>query len=332
MNRTSSHAVARRRRAGVRGLTCSARSSGCRCSRLHGEVDDVAFTRCGQVAAPEGAQRPHCAARAVAAGACARHQSARGSARGRLHGTRRRSAIAHGCGAAGGQKPGLVLLLGGLGDDVGAASANLAALSALRVPTVFIAGGADRAAGDRGGLRLARCGCGELLLHGSGLRELRIGKERFAVVSGSPLGRYALDDEACGFAADRLGRGARGARCRAASLAAHLAAVAGLPRRAGVISNAAGVDVGSPELFALAQALSAQGGLFAYPETQAGMVVRDEKPRSRSRSWCRASAGPARRALMAVGLQAQFACWCSAPMGLLQHLDRQGFGATFAAL
>ena len=37
-----------------------------------------------------------------------------------------------------------MIYLGGLGDTLETASANLTALSALRVPTLFIPGGADR--------------------------------------------------------------------------------------------------------------------------------------------------------------------------------------------
>lgn len=249
--------------------------SGCRCSRLAGEADDVAFTRCGQVAAPK--ERSVRTAQlelslqervvAIKAPAGLRVAAFTGPVGAPLS----RTDVA----LLAAQKAGLILLLGGLGDDVGAASANLAALSALRVPTVFIAGGADRLPVIEEAFDSLDADSGELLLHGSGLRELRIGKERFAVVSGSPLGRYALDAEACGFALSDLDEvrqavaaGGKSGRTQLLSWAA--------PSGWG-ISNAAGLDVGSPELFALAQAISAQGGLFAYPETQAGMVVRDEK-------------------------------------------------------
>jgi hypothetical protein len=173
----------------------------------------------------------------------------------------------------------LLLFLGGLGDDVAAASANLAGVAALRVPTVFVAGGSDRVPVIEEAFASLPADAAELMLHGSGLRELRLGNERFAVVAGSPLGRYALDDQACGFSVDDLndvreaitGSAEGAVRSKRVSLLAW-----GAPSGWG-LSHASGVDVGSPELFALAQAISAQGGLFAYPEIRAGEALRDKR-------------------------------------------------------
>ena len=170
-------------------------------------------------------------------------------------------------------KPGFVLFLGGLGDDVPSASANLAGLAALRVPVLFVGGGSDRLPVIEEAFGSLPDDAAELLLHGSGLREVRFGNERFAVVAGSPLGRYALDESACGFTLDDLGdvrealEGAKAKRQRISLLSW------GAPSGWG-LSHAAGVDVGSPELFALGQSLSAQGGVFAYPEVRAGETVR----------------------------------------------------------
>jgi hypothetical protein len=172
-------------------------------------------------------------------------------------------------------RAGLVLLLGGLGDDLAAASANLSALATLRVPVLFLAGGADRLPVIEEAFAALPEPSRDLLVHASGLRELRIGQDRFALVAGAPLGRYAIDAQACGFSLDDLddvraafAGGAKGARSWLLSW--------GAPSGWG-ISSAAGSDVGSPELFALSQALGVRGGVFAYPETQAGLTLRDEK-------------------------------------------------------
>lgn len=170
-------------------------------------------------------------------------------------------------------KPGLVLFLGGLGDDVASASANLAGLAALRVPTLFVAGGSDRLPVIEEAFSNLPDDAAELMLQGSGLREVRFDNQRFAVIAGSPLGRYALDDSACGFTVDDLSEvreafeDAKAKRQRISLLSW------GAPSGWG-LSHAAGVDVGSPELFALGQTLSAQGGVFAYPEVRAGEAVR----------------------------------------------------------
>ena len=46
----------------------------------------------------------------------------------------------------------------------------------------------------------------EFVIHGSGLRELRIGKERFAVLPGAAMGRYARDERQLRLRAGRPGR------------------------------------------------------------------------------------------------------------------------------
>jgi len=256
------------------GLLSSA-LAGCRCSRLTGEADDLAFTRCAQVAPPKernlrtaqlelSVQDRVLSIKAPVGLRVAAFTGPVGTplARGDV------SLLAA-------QKPGLIFLLGGIGDDVGAASANLAALSALRVPTLFIAGGADRLPVIEEAFDSLDTDTGELMMHASGLREVRLGKERLAVVSGSPLGRYAVDADACGFGQadlDELREAFSGASRSGRTWLLSWGAPSGWG-----ISSAAGAEVGSPELFALAQALSAQGGLFAYPETQVGMAVRDAK-------------------------------------------------------
>jgi hypothetical protein len=105
---------------------------------------------------------------------------------------------------------------------------------------------------------------------------MHLGSAHFAVISGSPRGRYAIDDGACGFTVDDLTE-VREALEQAKAKRQPVSLLSwGAPSGWGV-SHASGVDVGSPELFGLGQALSAQGGVFAYPEVRAGEVVRDGK-------------------------------------------------------
>lgn len=178
-------------------------------------------------------------------------------------------------------KAGLFLYLGGLGDDATSASANLASLSALRVPTLFIAGGSDRMSLVEKAFSELPADAAEHLIQGSGLRELRLGSERFAIVSGSPLGRYAVDEQACGFTVEDIAdvreafSDAKGRRQRVWLLSW------GAPSGWG-LTHTAGVDVGSPELFALGEALAAQGGVFAYPEVRAGESVSGRQGRKLS--------------------------------------------------
>lgn len=241
---------------------------------MSGEVDELSFTRCSQAPAPKertvrGAQLELITeARTLTVKAKPGLRIALFT--GPVGGSLSRPDLA----LLSSKKPGFIIYLGGLGDDVGAASANLAALSALRVPTLFIAGGADRLPVIDEAFESLDSETEQLVMHGSGLRTIRIGSERLAVVSGSPLGRYALDGDACGFGLNDLDE-VREAVSSEKSTRTWLLSWAA-PSGWG-LSHAAGADVGSPELFALGQAISAQGGFFAYPETQVGSVIRDKK-------------------------------------------------------
>jgi hypothetical protein len=90
----------------------------------------------------------------------------------------------------------LAIWLGGLGDTAELASANLTRVAARRIPTVFIAGGADR-------LEIMEKAFEALpddvpIVQGSGLRALRVGERHFLIAAGAPNGRYAIDEQGCG--------------------------------------------------------------------------------------------------------------------------------------
>jgi hypothetical protein len=168
----------------------------------------------------------------------------------------------------------LLLWLGGLGAEEASAAANLAALGALSVPTVFIPGGADRWPIVEAAFEGLADGARQHMINGSGLRELVFGGDRFAVLPGSAQGRYAVDEQACGFDAadlrelrDSVG-GADAARYWLLTWSA--------PRGWGITVGLGSLDVGSEDLAELATTLQARGGLFAYPETQTAIAVYSE--------------------------------------------------------
>jgi hypothetical protein len=245
---------------------------GCSCSRLHGEVDDLEFTRCAQIEAPaEGSYTLDKDLKVEVRDRVARvssdHELKIAAFTGPVEGPLSRADVA----ALAAAQASVILYLGGLGDSVEAATASLQALAPLSRPVLFIAGGADR-------LPVVEAAFDELgdvpkshLLNASGLRLLEIGAERFAIVAGAPLGRYALDEDACGFTQEDLDdvRDAvpdRKGRTWLLSWAA--------PAGFGVTRGHGGREAGSPELAALAKAIGARGGLFAYPEVQAGTPAR----------------------------------------------------------
>jgi hypothetical protein len=180
--------------------------------------------------------------------------------------------------------PALALMLGGLGDDDAQAGQNLLRLAALHIPTVFIPGGADR----RGVVDAAFAALPEAqrdwVLDGSGLRELRVGDQRLVIAAGAALGRYALDEQACGLAPDdfssiQAALAAEPAR-RTYLLSWHAASGFGVSDGFGGAS-----DLGSPDLMALGRALGASGGLFAFPEPSG-------KAASDARAWVVPRLGP----------------------------------------
>lgn len=164
----------------------------------------------------------------------------------------------------------LALYLGGLGDSDAIALQNLTRLAALRLPTLFVAGGADRASIVRGAFEALDEPARAYVLHASGLREVRIGAQRFVVVAGAALGRYARDDQACGFSEDdltQIGQALRaGGPERPWLLSWHA------PAGRGVATGDGGIDVGSPEL---AAAFEVAGAISAFPEVAAARPSRD---------------------------------------------------------
>lgn len=242
---------------------------GCRCGSLEAEVDGQKFVRCAQAAPPRE--------RSVQRGVFTFHAEERTL---RIDGPRP-LVVAAFTGPVDGAfasadmallasvKADLALYLGGLGASANIAGENLAKLAALGLPTVFIAGGADRLEVVEEAFGALDERARDLLWHASGVRDLRLGDDRFVIVPGAPLGRYAVDDGACGFTLGDLAdiqKAATGATSARTWLLGWYA-----PAGFGVSEGFAGVEVGDADLRALSLALAAKGGVFAYPEGRADM-------------------------------------------------------------
>jgi hypothetical protein len=254
----------------LRGLLLASLTMlGCRCSSLAGEHAGQHFTRCAQVDPP--------AARAGRVGPLQLRVEARVLTIEAALPLR----IAAFAGPVGAllerrdlellrrARPGLVLYLGGLGDSPAIAHKNLTNLAALHVPTLFVAGGEDRWPVVESAFAALSDAEREYVLSASGLREVRIGMDRLVVVAGSAFGRYALDEQGCGFGADDLEDIQAAASEYEGSARTWLLSWQA-PAGHGVSEGRAGTELGSPDLRAMATALLAKGGLFAYPEVQAG--------------------------------------------------------------
>jgi hypothetical protein len=244
---------------------------GCSCSRLDGEVDDLEFTRCGQAEPAGEGGFTHAGMRLEVRDREATLSLEQPAVLGVFTGPIERPLGRDDIAMLSRSGAKLFLMLGGLGDGPEAARASLEGLATLDRPVFFVAGGADRLEVVHDAFESVRdalpAGAGERLVDLSALRVLRIGRARFGIVAGAPLGRYALDEDGCGFVPDDLDE------VREALLAdkgpTWLLSWAA-PADHGVTRGHGGVEAGSMELAELAKAVGARGGLFAYPEVQAG--------------------------------------------------------------
>ncbi len=157
------------------------------------------------------------------------------------------------------------MVLGGLRDEASAQALREAAGERL----VFVLPGGDDDLGVLDDLLDAEDGWVDL----RGVRELRLEHGTFVVLPGAPDGRYALGDGRCGWDDEDLERfrgvgAAPGPRWWLSWAA---------PRGTGPYApdlGFAGIHVGDRRLTALGEAEGVSGGIFAWPETQAGVVGR----------------------------------------------------------
>lgn len=170
-----------------------------------------------------------------------------------------------------GPAPDLALLIGGVGDELAAATDTLTLLSALPFPTLVLPGGRDplealKDAWD--GLSAAQRTRIWLL---AGHHLLQLGEHQFVLVAGAEDGRYALQEDVCGFDANSLQHLMGSLAAPAPSGGRWLlswTAPAGKETPA-VARTPAGLEVGSSTLAGFAANIHAQGGLFAWPAVRA---------------------------------------------------------------
>jgi hypothetical protein len=160
----------------------------------------------------------------------------------------------------------LVLMLGGLGDNEAAAQANAHALAQLGRLVLWVAGGRDRPGLIRAAL--APLGDQANIIDASALARIRIANNTLVPIAGADQGRYALDDDACGFAPADLDAAIK-----------ELGSPQGAERRwlvswqapadrgavPGPAHSETGVDLGSELLARFAERIGALGAVSAWP-------------------------------------------------------------------
>ncbi|HEY8429934.1 MAG TPA: hypothetical protein VIL20_16240 [Sandaracinaceae bacterium] len=172
------------------------------------------------------------------------------------------------------RRPHLAVLVGGAGGTEAEVSRTLSSLAALGAPVLVVAGGDDRRD------LLARAFAGlegeakDRVTHASALRSIRVGPIELVPLAGAPEGRYALTNDACGFARadvealiEAAGAPNEGVRRYLLSWAA--------PRGAGAASlGVASVEAGSPLVAEAQEGARADGAIFAWPAEAAGRLQR----------------------------------------------------------
>lgn len=177
------------------------------------------------------------------------------------------------------EKADLLLVLGGLGLDTGAAKQHLARIASVGPPVLFLAGGRDSAEA----IREARQGLSAQqqanFIDLTPFRHIRAPGYRLTLVAGSENGRMAIHDSACGFVPEDLERIEDGSE-HAAGI--HRVLVSWeIPARSPVAFSPAG-DVGAAALGELRDAFAPQVGLHAWPDLH---VMRPQSAERKAVSW-----------------------------------------------
>jgi hypothetical protein len=172
--------------------------------------------------------------------------------------------------AAAGSGADLFIMLGGLGGDDAAASATAAALGKLPRPLIFVAGGRDSLA--RVHSAISALPANAAVIDATSLREVRIGTHSLIPIAGAEDGRYAVNDDGCGFGLADLK--ARAAQLGKAAGPRWLLAWNAPASFAGAESTAEarGIELGSPTLAEFARRIGVAGGLYAWPQAQLGLA------------------------------------------------------------
>jgi hypothetical protein len=167
-------------------------------------------------------------------------------------------------------EPDLIVVLGGLGEREASVETNARALAKLGRLVVFVAGGRDRSSVIRPAL--AALGHDSNLVDATTLHRISIENNTFIPVAGADQGRYAIDEDACGFAGTDL-----------EALSKDLGTAQGGERRwllswnapadsdssSGPVHTETGVDIGSDLLGTFRERVGALGVLSAWPVARA---------------------------------------------------------------
>ena len=160
----------------------------------------------------------------------------------------------------------LLVMLGGLGETQAMAESNAKALAALNRPILLLLGGRDSWRVSQSALETL--GESSSIINATALRRVVIANNTLIPVAGAERGRYALDEQSCGFAGKDLD-----------AITKELGTPAAFERRwliswqaaagRGVLPSAArsetGVELGSVELGRFAQRVGVLGALCAWP-------------------------------------------------------------------
>jgi hypothetical protein len=169
-----------------------------------------------------------------------------------------------------------VIVVGDFGDDAEALGETLRALGDLEVPVFLVPGGREDAEIFEEALEAAESW--GLLIDASGLDRISVAGQSLIPIAGAPGGRYSRTDDACGFRASDLE--SRAERLDEPEDGERRYLVAWAAPTGGIAQGIAGADAGSSELADFAEAISASGGLYAWPREAAGRVVGESPERS----------------------------------------------------
>ncbi|HKP58854.1 MAG TPA: hypothetical protein VJV78_19165 [Polyangiales bacterium] len=165
----------------------------------------------------------------------------------------------------------LLILLGGVGEGATAATATIQALASLSTPSLIVLGGRDTWAAHEKAFEDLPAAA--RIIDGTVLRGIRIGSNTFVPLPGAELGRYAVQDAACGFdredleaAAQELGPARPGETRWLLSWQA--------PAKLGGAEgpqSATGIPLGSALVASFGEKVGARGGLYAWPNDEVAL-------------------------------------------------------------
>lgn len=165
----------------------------------------------------------------------------------------------------------LAIALGGLGDDEASVRASIEALATLGIPVLVLGGGRDDPDLLAAAIAALPDASAQRVIDVSPLRRIRVAGHVLVPVAGAPEGRYASSDRGCGVGDEDLE--AIAADLGEATSERRLLLSWAAPEGVAVALGLEGATAGSPAIAALATRIGARGGLHAFPESQAGLLL-----------------------------------------------------------